>query len=82
MARPRTKARKSYDELLEENAEKIRKHTEALQGLERERRERQAAKRDGSMEELSRSMQVTGLAAQEILDSLQKTKPESEQMAS
>ena len=34
MARPRTKARKSYEELLEENAERIRKHTEALQSLE------------------------------------------------
>ena len=54
MARPRTKARKSYDELLEENAEKIRKHTEALQGLERERKELQAAKRDEEMEELYR----------------------------
>ena len=82
MARPRTKARKSYDELLEENAEKIRKHTEALQGLEGERKELQAAKRDEEMEELYRYMQETGLSAQEILDSLQKTKPESEQMAS
>lgn len=57
MARPRTKARKSYEELLEENAEKIRKHTEVLQALEKERKELQAAKRDEEMAELYRYMQ-------------------------
>ena len=56
MARPRTKARKSYEELLEENAEKIRKHTEVLQALEKERKELQAAKRDEEMAELYRYM--------------------------
>lgn len=76
MARPRTKAKKTYDELLSENAEKIRKHTEALQGLEKERKELLAAKRDEEMEELYRYMQETGLTAQEILDSIQKTQPE------
>ena len=52
MARPRTRAKKSYDELLEENAEKIRKHTEALQSLERERKELLSAKRDEELQEL------------------------------
>ena len=76
MTRPRTKARKSYDELLEENAEKIRKHTEALQGLERERKELQAAKRDEEIQELYQYMQEKGLSASEILESLKGTHPE------
>lgn len=75
MARPRTKARKSYEELLEENAEKIRKHTEVLQALEKERKELQAAKRDEEMAELYRYMQERGLSAQELLESLKERQP-------
>ena len=76
MARPRTKARKSYEELLEENAEKIRKHTEVLQALEKERKELQAAKRDEEMAELYRYMQERGLSAQELLESLKERQPD------
>ena len=76
MARPRTKARKSYEELLEENAEKIRKHTEVLQALEKERNELQAAKRDEEMAELYRYMQERGLSAQELLESLKERQPD------
>ena len=76
MARPRTKARKSYEELLEENAERIRKHTEALQSLEKERKELQAAKRDEEIQELYQYMQENGLSAQEVLESLQEARPE------
>ena len=76
MARPRTKARKSYEELLEENAEKIRKHTEVLQALEKERKELQAAKRDEEMAELYRYMQERGLSAQELLESLKVRQPD------
>ena len=76
MARPRTKARKSYEELLEENAEKIRKHTEVLQALEKERTELQAAKRDEEMAELYRYMQERGLSAQELLESLKERQPD------
>ena len=76
MARPRTKARKSYEELLEENAEKIRKHTEVLQALEKERKELQAAKRDEEMAELYRYMQERGLYAQELLESLKERQPD------
>ena len=76
MARPRTKARKSYEELLEENAEKIRKHTEVLQALEKERKELQAAKRDEEMAELYRYMQARGLSAQELLESLKERQPD------
>ena len=76
MARPRTKARKSYEELLEENAEKIRKHTEVLQALEKERKELQAAKRDEEMAELYRYMQERGLSAQEVLESAKGRKPD------
>ena len=76
MARPRTKARKSYEELLEENAEKIRKHTEVLQALEKERKEPQAAKRDEEMAELYRYMQERGLSAQELLESLKERQPD------
>ena len=75
MARPRTKARKSYEELLEENAEKIRKHTEVLQALEKERKELQAAKRNEEMAELYRYMQERGLSAQELLESLKERQP-------
>ena len=76
MARPRTKARKSYEELLEENAERIRKHTEALQSLEKERKELQAAKRDEEIQELYQYMQENGLSAQEFLESLKEARPE------
>ena len=76
MARPRTRAKKSYDELLEENAEKIRKHTEALQSLERERKELLSAKRDEELQELYQYMQEKGLSASEILESLKGTHPE------
>ena len=76
MARPRTKARKSYEELLEENAEKIRKHTEVLQALEKERKELQAAKRDEEMAELYRYLQERGLSAQELLESLKERQPD------
>ena len=76
MARPRTKARKSYEELLEENAERIRKHTEALQSLEKERKELQAAKRDEEIQELYQYMQEKGLSAQEVLESLKEARPE------
>ncbi|OUQ18817.1 hypothetical protein [Lachnoclostridium sp. An138] len=76
MARPRTKARKSYEELLEENAEKIRKHTEVLQALEKERKELQAAKRDEEMAELYRYMQERGISAQELLESLKERQPD------
>ena len=76
MARPRTKARKSYEELLEENAEKIRKHTEVLQALEKERKDLQAAKRDEEMAELYRYMQERGLSAQELLESLKERQPD------
>lgn len=80
MARPRTKARKSYEELLEENAERIRKHTEALQSLEKERKELQAAKRDEEIQELYQYMQENGLSAQEVLESLKEAR--SEEIAS
>ena len=76
MARPRTKARKSYEELLEENAEKIQKHTEALQALEKERKELQAAKREEEMAELYQYMKENSLSAQEILESLKAVRPE------
>ena len=76
MARPRTKARKSYEELLEENAERIRKHTEALQSLEKERKELQAAKRDEEIQEHYQYMQANGLSAQEVLESLKEARPE------
>jgi len=70
MARPRTRARKSFDELLEENAEKIRRHTEVLQLLEKERKELLAQKRDAELEDLYRYMQENDLSVQEILENL------------
>ena len=76
MARPRTRAKKSYEELLEENAEKIRKHTEALQSLEKERKALLSAKRDEELQELYQYMQEKGLSASEILESLKGTHPE------
>ena len=71
MARPRTKIRKSYETLLEENAEKLRKHKEALQILEKEREELLKAKRDEEMHELYAYMQQNRLSASEILEYLQ-----------
>ena len=71
MARPRTKIRKSYETLLEENAEKLRKHKEALQILEKELEELLKAKRDEEMQELYAYMQQNRLSASEILEYLQ-----------
>ena len=71
MARSRTKIRKSYETLLEENAEKLRKHKEALQILEKEREELLKAKRDEEMQELYAYMQQNRLSASEILEYLQ-----------
>ena len=71
MARPRTKIRKSYETLLEENAEKLRKHKEALEILEKEREELLKAKRDEEMQELYAYMQQNRLSASEILEYLQ-----------
>lgn len=78
MARPRTKIRKSYEELLEENAEKLRKHKEALQTLEKEREELMRAKRDEEMQELYAYMQQNQLSAVEILEYLQGMKLQEE----
>lgn len=74
MARPRTKVRKSYEELLEENAEKLKKHKEALQTLEKEREELIRAKRDEEMQELYAYMQQNQLSAVEILEYLQEVR--------
>ncbi len=71
MARPRTKIRKCYETLLEGNAEKLRKHKEALQILEKEREELLKAKRDEEMQELYAYMQQNRLSASEILEYLQ-----------
>ncbi len=71
MARPRTKIRKSYETLLEENGEKLRKHKEALQVLEKERQDLLKAKRDEEMQELYVYMQENQLSAGEILNYLQ-----------
>ena len=71
MARPRTKIRKSYETLLEENAEKLKKHRETVQALEKEREELLRAKRDEEMQELYAYMQQKQLSAVEILEYLQ-----------
>ena len=71
MARPRTKIRKSYETLLEENAEKLKKHRETVQALEKEREELLRAKRDEEMEELYAYMKQNQLSAVEILEYLQ-----------
>ena len=70
MARPRTRTRKTYEELLTENAEKLQKHKEAVQLLEREREELLKAKRDQEMKELYAYMQQNNLSAEEILAEL------------
>lgn len=78
MARPRTKIRKSYETLLEENAEKLRKHKEAIQALEKEREELLKAKRDEEMQELYAYMQQNRLSAAEILECLQGMQAQEE----
>ena len=72
MARPRTRARKTYDELLAENEEKLRKHTEAVSLLQKEREELLKAKRDEEMQELYTYMQENELSAQDVLFSLRE----------
>lgn len=71
MARPRTRARKTYEELLTENEEKLKKHTDAVSQLQQEREELLKAKRDEEMQELYAYMQENQLTAQEILEYLQ-----------
>ena len=70
MARPRTRARKTYEELLAENEEKLQKHTEAVSLLQKEREELLKAKRDEEMQELYAYMQENELSAQDVLFSL------------
>lgn len=72
MARPRTRARKTYEELLAENEEKLRKHTEAVSLLQKEREELLKAKRDEEMQELYTYMQENELSAQDVLVSLRE----------
>lgn len=72
MARPRTRVRKTYEELLAENEEKLRKHTEAVSLLQKEREELLKAKRDEEMQELYAYMQENELSAQDILLSLRE----------
>lgn len=79
MARPRTRARKTYEELLAENEEKLRKHTEAVSGLQKEREELLKAKRDEEMQELYTYMQENELSAQDVLLSLKEQNNELEE---
>ena len=72
MARPRTRVRKTYEELLAENEEKLQKHTEAVSLLQKEREELLKAKRDEEMQELYAYMQENELSAQDILLSLRE----------
>lgn len=72
MARPRTRVRKTYEELLTENEEKLRKHTEAVSLLQKEREELLKAKRDEEMQELYTYMQENELSAQDVLLSLRE----------
>ena len=72
MARPRTRVRKTYEELLAENEEKLRKHTEAVSLLQKEREELLKAKRDEEMQELYTYMQENELSAQDVLFSLRE----------
>lgn len=71
MARPRTRARKTYEELLAENEEKLKKHTEAVSMLQQEREELLKAKRDEEMQELYAYMQENELSAEDVIASLQ-----------
>lgn len=75
MARPRTRARKTYEELLAENAEKLKKHTEAVSVLQKEREELLKAKRDEEMQELYVYMQENELSAEDVIASLQNQAP-------
>lgn len=75
MARPRTRARKTYEELLAENEEKLRKHTEAVSMLQQEREELLKAKRDEEMQELYAYMQENELSAEDVIASLQNQNP-------
>lgn len=79
MARPRTRARKTYEELLAENEEKLRKHTEAVSLLQKEREELLKAKRDEEMQELYTYMQENELSAQDVLVSLRKQNSDLEE---
>lgn len=79
MARPRTRARKTYEELLAENEEKLRKHTEAVSVLQKEREELLKAKRDEEMQELYTYMQENELSAQDVLLSLKEQNNELEE---
>lgn len=75
MARPRTRARKTYEELLAENEEKLKKHTEAVSMLQQEREELLKAKRDEEMQELYAYMQENELSAEDVISSLQNRIP-------
>ncbi|MCI9251141.1 MAG: hypothetical protein HFI23_07375 [Lachnospiraceae bacterium] len=79
MARPRTRARKTYEELLAENEEKLRKHTEAVSLLQKEREELLKAKRDEEMQELYTYMQENELSAQDVLVSLREQNSDLEE---
>lgn len=79
MARPRTRARKTYDELLAENEEKLRKHTEAVSLLQKEREELLKAKRDEEMQDLYTYMQENELSAQDVLVSLREQNSDLEE---
>ena len=81
MARPRTRVRKSYEELLAENEEKLRKHTEAVSMLQKEREELLKAKRDEEMQELYAYMQENQLSAGDIIASLQNQSSMEEERA-
>lgn len=71
MARPRTRTRKTYEELLVENEEKLKKHTEAVSLLQKEREELLKAKRDEEMQELYAYMQENQLSAEDVISSLE-----------
>lgn len=76
MARPRTRVRKSYEELLVENAEKIRKHELAIRTLEQEKEELLKAKRDEELQALYTYMKENSLSAQEVLENLKGAESE------
>ena len=82
MARPRTRARKSYEELLAENEEKLKKHTEAVSLLQKEREELLKAKRDEEMQELYAYMQENQLSAEDIIATLESRDVREELAAS
>ncbi len=81
MARPRTRARKTYEELLAENAEKLKKHTEAVSMLQQEREELLKAKRDEEMQELYAYMQENALSVEDVIASLLNQIPVEEELA-